>query len=424
MDVGEIRVYREGMESLEHAWDIEREQRQWPFLANDAGKYVCPACRAMVKLETAAIGHTYFVHAQPSANCQRFTGAPNLKAEAKYLLMIALDAELPYRRLTVRKHCLRCSSAAVSATYDYDTVIDPLGSGVSLPADYVDDGADILLYKNARLIASIGFNDRAIRGPTPATWCVLEPATAINAALKTIDISPDSKTTSGLELDDVRSVVQCGRQECVPLKEAARLLGWRRSWTSDDIDWNAKCPDVSQYIANTCTGKIRLYFEWLLIPKPLADGLIVRSLQIEVARRGKCLFCEQPANGVTVNWPFCTKCTPAVKNQSYRQAHNAYDVVAIDAKVKQQRLDRLGWVRSIPHVKKPEHQDHNKSATSSTAATTAATAPAPINDKPCVGCEELEYKPLFFYGYRAICQHCLYPLFIKHLPDLAPQAHL
>jgi hypothetical protein len=413
------------MESLEHAWDVEREQRQWPFLANSVGKYICPACRTQVKLETSVSGHTSFVHTQQVPNCQRFKGVPNLKAESKYLLLIALD-DAKRRLLTVRKHCLRCNSLAVSATYEYDMVIDPLGSGVTLPADYVDDGADILLYKTGQLVASIGFSDRALRGATPASWCALEPATAINAVLKSIDSATTneldfkSDLAGGVLLDDVRSVAECGRQECVSLKELARLLGWRRSWTSDEIDWNAKCPDVSQFIANTCTGKIRLYFEWSLVPKPLTNGMTLRSLQIEVVRRCKCLFCEQPATGVTRDWPFCAKCTPALKSQNYRQSHSAYDVTVMDTKTKQQRLERLGWVRTIPYVKKPEKSDDHKSSTH-TAAAGATAGAVPVNDKPCTGCEMLEYKPLFFYGYRAICQPCLLPLFIKHFPDLVPQ---
>ena len=66
--------------------------------------------------------------------------------------------------------------------------------------------------------------------------------------------------------------------------------------------------------------------------------------------------------------------------------------------------------RSLPYVKKPEKGGQETSL--------------PTNDKPCVDCDVLEYKPLFFYGYRAICPSCLYHQFVKYFPDLVPTSHV
>ena len=170
------------MESLEHAWDVKHEQRQWPFLADPTRHYSCPACRTAVTLQTDPNGHTYFVHVQTNCLCQRFRGTPNLNAEAKYLLLLALSI---CKHVTIRKRCLRCNSLPISVNYSYDTVLDPLGSGVNLPADYVDDGADLLLYQNGQKIVSFTFSDLGLKNPKGSTLyqlCQLASADAIGAA--------------------------------------------------------------------------------------------------------------------------------------------------------------------------------------------------------------------------------------------------
>ena len=148
-----------------------------------------------------------------------------------------------------------------------------------------------------------------------------------------------------IELMDLKHMDECSNKMCVPLKELARLLGWRRSWTSDDIDWKVPKPDVSQFIANACTGKIRLYFEWSRTPRPSAAGQTLAMLQAELIRRNKCLYCEQlQQQQITSEQPFCAACAVRLENNQRQQL--PYDVTLMDAKTKQQRLERLGWVRA------------------------------------------------------------------------------
>ena len=429
--------------------------RVWPFLAttsNDhVGNYCCPRCRVPVFLATSSAGYAYFSHSVPQTisqpsdgwsgfppslstgrakqslphakTCARFIGAPDLKEEAKQLLLLVLtprvsDPNSISRAITIETECGRCS-AVFSKTKEYTFVLDPLGSGVVLPAGYVDDGSDLLLYHQSKLVCSLAFGERALRGPVPDSWISLDPLTTINSCLQTLaNAYSEAKVTSAshptangivdtkdqkqtidknMVLREVRKASSCGRAECVSLRELAHLVGWRRSWTSDDIDWHAEFPDVSQYIANACTGKIRVYFEWQPKPVPLVQGEQLRALQNEIAQRAKCLFCEQTETKLSDSWPFCGKCSIAVRTKQYKQQVMPFDTIDMNPEARRKRHAAVGWVRSFPYVKKPDksakHEDGSQ--------------PLPVNDKPCVGCDQIEYKPLFYYGYRAICPKCL-----------------
>lgn len=393
-----------------------RGSRVWAFLSAAGARHYCPQCQQPVVVRVAPAGHLFFAHEETKQEtkrhqllnqppCGRFSGVPDLNTEAKHMLLAALNKTNVCRApLVVRRKCDRCGCYS-QRSIQFDRAVDPLGAGAQLPPDYADTGADILLLGADWSIAgSVGFGLRAASNPQ-VIHC--SAPSAISSALAALS------TNSAVCLEEARNIPAasgCERKECIPLKELAQILGWRRSWTSDDVDWESDAPDVSQFIANACTGRIRVYITWQSSPQPLVSGLALRLWQAELFRRKKCPYCEQKfpnelkepdEQKFSEQWPFCAACSPQIYNRSRMVL--PYDEVKMDPAARSKRLAQVGWVRAFPYVKKPEKPQTDDEAASF----------VPTNDKPCVGCNEITYKPLFFYGYRAICPPCLSQQFQK-----------
>jgi hypothetical protein len=395
-----------------------------------------------------AAGAAGLVHTEKENREKEEWGKRACREEAKCLLLYALSAA---RGAEVGQGCSRCGRTS-SRLLQYDTCWDPLGSGSAPPAPgYVDTGADILLYRGALLAASLAFTEQPLHGASPDSWVALDPHAAALASLRFILaalVTPSkpsgqpeltsletqshrqtgtslaagqgcdrklnapqkeesAKVTAYVVLGDTRWSAGCGGSGCVPLREVATQLGWRRMWTSDDIDWSASPPDVSQWVANSCTGKIRVFYEWRQKPEPPQplDGKQLATLEEQIVRRARCLMCEKDGGeAFSVRSPFCAGCGLKVQRQSYRAM--PYESAEMNRDDKERRTRSLFWIR-YPYVRKPDtsHDDPE----------------LPVPEKPCSACATTRYRPLFYFGYRAICSPCLAADFSHHMPRTPPK---
>jgi hypothetical protein len=411
-----------------------------------------------------------------SAGCPRFRGRPDVLAEARALLMNALLSAEGFG-VELTRSCPRCEIRQVR-TIRYDRALDPFCRQVAAMArggeDYADAGADLLCFFEREPVLQIGFRPpqpRHFSQPRAVPYMHVDPHAAVVASIQRLaDIlshlafaaaNPDGHAPEGavnppvpssaagggafpfpaptrptpsapavralrLQVEPATgsSASTCGRAECLTRADLATQLGWRRDRSSDRIDWGQDPPDVTQWIANACTGKIRRHVDWVCMPKPLAQGRALLALRAECRRRNGCLRCGarfKPKEGgpdahVSLKaaefWPYCDACIPARRAPGGaaaapgRSDAGTLTEELMDVGERKRRQGRLAWVFKLGYVRRPE-RGHDDPAT-------------PEPEKPCQDCGAESYRPLFYFGYRSICKSCVWLRFRSHLPELVP----
>ena len=329
----------------------------------------------------------------------------------------------------VWRWCGRCESWS-DRRLAYDRCIDPLGSGAQLPADFVDDGSDLVLCRRGTRVASIRLRDGGsaemdVDGGRPSERRDL--AKMGDLAEMGVDagrvleegVRRTSEGEPELVLRDAVDGCQGGgRRRCEPLRSLAMRLGLLHEWSSDDVDWSQREPDLMQYVANASTGRVRLFSRWSIPPHHVRaekEANSVDELWAELARRGRCPRCGHPCDGIGRRSPLCVECaelTAAEEDDARRGGGWPQETVKMDPDEREARNRALRWLRGVKHVKRPSSQSDAHDRGESKI------------ELPCVRCRRTIYKPAFWYGYRSICNRCLAPEFAIHTSDTPPKSSI
>jgi hypothetical protein len=297
----------------------------------------------------------------------------------------ALGAALRDRQMVVvRRQCPTCG-APEDVRYQYDQAVDPLAAGAALPANYVDDGADLSLWRDGRRILSI-HTGRPPRLVDATRIHVEDAARGLNMSKEVVLLrasGPPQRACHG-----------AGGRGCFTLKQLAQRLGMLREWSSDDVDWDAdpQQTDLMQYVANASTGRYRIYRHW--DPNPPISRQ--NPLWAELAKRGRCPRCEEDHN--TKGQSMCDTCVELSLSENDKESNGEwpFDTVQLDPAERQARNASLSWLRAVKHIKRPSGGSNAERGETE-------------NELPCVRCRRTTYKAAFWYGYRSICNRCLAP---------------
>jgi hypothetical protein len=393
--------------AFERAWCSDTKSWVWPFdgLA-EATALHCAECREPVICTThPESGERRFAHRTQTHTCKRHKATARRDDaepdDVKYILLRTLVAR-GAGTLQILTPCTQCQRNA-STTLPYTHVIDPFAGNIPPPPDeIIESGADVVLVctdgKQRRLLG-LRISVSTPRREEPAgsgqircvnvdwkrslPWCV--------KALVDRDI---------LTIVETETVVRCGHDLCLSSLELATKLGLYNSWSTDEVDWDAKIPDLSQYVANTSTGNYRVYKQWFT-KRPPSEELLMRAeesddddarLMNEVQRRGKCLMCASGIVSDADSACFCVRCCGAIERNDYQLL--PYESLHLSAEERDARNAKFAWLKSTPYLKKPTKNSQGQ----------ILSAP----EKPCVDCGTEDYKPIFYYGYHALCSQCLW----------------
>lgn len=382
--------------ALECAIHVKTWANVWPFFADQKSEYVCTLgqCAQPVTIVDGP-EFPYFRHVRPTNKCSRYSNHTSVAQEAQLMLHHLLS---PTSRVCVERSCAQCGQAS-TVQCDIAKAVNPLVPNGLLAENYVDLGADILLMQAGP--------------PESVRWHVyFDPSSVTKRSLShqftnVLVCNPVVVAAQCLEhlgsnkndfiLSDIRKTKTCDRPCCISRLELATQLGWYRTWTTDDVA--SESPDYAQYISNSCTGKVRHHSEWARSVPTSNDR---KEMVNELVQRRQCLYCGQRVDpSLMARWPFCPTCSPIIVNKSYVSAFVPYEVKLLDEKVKNERQRDLSWVKVYPFVKKPDVDP------------SASNEDLPVPEKPCVKCKTETYRPLFYYGFRAVCPSCVSEDFVK-----------
>jgi hypothetical protein len=161
-------------------------------------------------------------------------------------------------------------------------------------------------------------------------------------------------------------VERCDSEKCYSLLELAEILGCV-IYQSDDIETK------QQYISNTCTGFYRQYQNWRFPIKnesPLWDLFCLKK---------QCIKCGVVNQNVKKQKPYCAECFQSLlqtKQSKFQQLKIQTGLF--------ERRSQFEFVKSLPNHD-PKHNF-------------------------CSFCSKTEndFKPVFYYGYKAICGQCVF----------------
>jgi len=160
---------------------------------------------------------------------------------------------------------------------------------------------------------------------------------------------------------------RCDSNQCYSSLEIAEILGCV-VYQSDDVDTK------QQYISNTCTGMYRQYENWRF---PIKTETKLWSW---LCLKKQCIKCGIAHDEIKKQKPYCADCF-----QSLLQTKKSkFQQLKIETGLKERRL-KFEFVKSFP-VHSAE-QDFCSA---------------------CFKSKSQDYKPVFYYGYKAICSECVF----------------
>lgn len=160
---------------------------------------------------------------------------------------------------------------------------------------------------------------------------------------------------------------RCNQENCYSKLEMAEILGCVM-YQSDDVEFK------QQYISNSCTGFYRQYENWRF-PIKGVNGTIWPLF----CSKKQCIKCGIPYD-VTKQKPYCPSCFDSLLSSSHNKSK--FQQFPITKGLKERR-SRFEFVKLLP----PFSKENNY----------------------CSICSQSEnYKPVFYYGYRAICSECVF----------------